>query len=362
MAIMLKESDVLEQGIQALKECFQLIPSVEIVPFERDAWEGEADFLMYVRTRSANQLIFVEVKSPGTPKNVRNVVNSLSSVLRRNPAGYGMVVAPYVSPKSAEICASAGMGYLDLSGNCRIAFQEVFINRQNFPNKYPYKAGLSSLYSPKAERILRVLLTYPYRPWKTLTLADEAQVSPGMITHVRRKLDEEEWIESNPEGFQLIQPATLLQDWAENYSFRKSITLDCYSIKNLAEVEKEIAEACDALSIRYALTSFSASNRLAPMVRHPRVTAYIDQSTNRLAEKLSMKPVESGANVALVRPYDAGVFWNAQEVEGIKIATPIQVYLDLVNNRGRGEEAATFLYREVIEATWQQQRMNTTRS
>jgi hypothetical protein len=362
MAIMLKESDVLGQGIQALKECLQLIPSVEIVSLEQEAQDRGADLLMYVRTRSANQLIFVEMKSPGTPKNVRNAVNSLSSVLRRNPAGYGMVVAPYVSPKSAEICASAGMGYLDLSGNCRIAFQEVFINRENFLNKYPYKAGLSTLYSPKAERILRVLLTYPYRPWKTLALADVAQVSPGMITHVRKKLDEEEWIESTSEGFQLAEPAKLLQDWAENYSFRRSSALDCYSTKNLAEVEKEIAEACDTLSISYALTSFSASNRLAPMVRNPRVTAYIDQNVNRLAEQLSLKPVESGANISLVSPYDAGVFWNAQEVNGIKIATPIQVYLDLVNNRGRGEEAATFLYKEVIEATWQQQRMNTTRS
>jgi hypothetical protein len=362
MAIMLKESEVLEQALQALKECFLLIPSIEIASLERERRDREAGFLMKVRTKSADQNILVEVKSPGTPKNIRNAVNSLSRVLRNTPAGYGIVVAPYISPISAQICQGEGIGYLDLSGNCRIAFHEVFIDRQNFPNKYPYPSGISSLYSPKSERILRVLLTYPYRPWKTLALADEAQVSPGMITHVRKKLDEEEWIESTPHGFILIEPAKLLRDWAENYSFQKNSALDCYSINNLSEVEQEISEVCDSQQIKYALTGFSASNRLAPMVRNPRITVYVGQSPSRLAEAVSLKPVDSGANVSLVSPYDEGVFWNAQEVDGIKIATPVQVYLDLINDRGRGEDAASFLYQEVIEAAWQRQRMITIRS
>ena len=359
---MLKEKDVFEKGIQALKECFLPISSLEIVTLERNIRDTEPDLLVKVRTKSADQLILSEVKSQGTPKSTRNSVNALKNYLKNNPSSYGIVIAPYISPNSAEICKEAGIGYLDLSGNCRIAFQEVFINRENCPNKYPYKASISSLYSPKSERILRVLLTYPYRPWKTLELAEEAQVSPGMITHVRKKLDEEEWIESTREGFQLTEPSKLLQDWSENYSFRKNTMLDFHSIKPPSEVETEIAEVCDSMRIRYALTGFSASNRLAPMVRSRRVMAYVDQDVDRLVEKLSLKPVDSGANVSLLNPYDEGVFWNAKEINGILITTPVQVYLDLVSYRGRGQEAADFLYQEIIQKSWQQQKSSTTGS
>ena len=268
---MLKEKEVLEKGIQALKECLILIPFLEIVSLEKNTWEPDQDFLLKIRTENMDQSILIEVKTLGTPKSIRGAVNSLKNNLQGNPSSYGIVIAPYISPKSAEICVGSGIGYLDLSGNCRIAFQEVFINRENFPNKYPYKSDISSLYSPKSERILRVLLTYPYRFWKTLELAKEAQISPGMITHVRKKLNEEEWIESTPVGFRLIEPAKLLQDWAKNYSFQKNTILDFYSLKPLPEVEKEIAQVCDSLNICYALTSFSASSRLAPMVRNQRV-------------------------------------------------------------------------------------------
>lgn len=68
---------------------------------------------------------------------------------------------------------------------------------------------------------------------------------------------------------------------------------------------------------------------------------------------LGLKEVPSGANVTLLSPYDDGVFYGgAAEVDGLRIASPIQVYLDLIGYRGRGEEAATFVLEQVVEHTW----------
>jgi len=75
-----------------------------------------------------------------------------------------------------------------------------------------------------------------------------------------------------------------------------------------------------------------------------------------------MKPVESGANVILIAPYDEGVFWSAELINGIKVANPVQVYLDLKQLSGRGEEAADFLFQEVLSPRWQQRKMNTINS
>ena len=40
------------------------------------------------------------------------------------------------------------------------------------------------------------------------------------------------------------------------------------------------------------------------------------------------------------------------EYDDIRVTSPIQTYLDVLGFRGRGEEAAETILREVIEPTW----------
>jgi hypothetical protein len=129
-------------------------------------------------------------------------------------------------------------------------------------------------------------------------------------------------------------------------------------MKPLQDLEIEIADTCNKMNISYALTGFSASNRLAPMVRGQRAMIYVSRNIDLVAEKVGLKPVESGANIILIQPYDDGVFWNAKSIGDLEISEPVQVYLDLKRYPGRGEEAADFLFREVINSRWQQLKMN----
>jgi hypothetical protein len=83
----------------------------------------------------------------------------------------------------------------------------------------------------------------------------------------------------------------------------------------------------------------------------PARSAYLDGLAEQVASQFGWKLVESGANVTLLVPYDAGVFFNSQEIDGSQVATPIQVYMDLQASRGRAEEAAQAV-RKVIEQIW----------
>jgi hypothetical protein len=64
-------------------------------------------------------------------------------------------------------------------------------------------------------------------------------------------------------------------------------------------------------------------------------------------------PAERGANVSLWKPSDESVFFAAKEIDKIKIASPVQLYLDLNKYPGRGKEAAGAILDEVIRLTWQ---------
>ena len=70
-----------------------------------------------------------------------------------------------------------------------------------------------------------------------------------------------------------------------------------------------------------------------------------------LTDSLGWKPVATGANVSLLMPYDEGVFFESRNIEGAQSAAPVQIYLDLQNFRGRGQEAAQAI-RKVIEQSW----------
>ncbi len=360
---MIKEADISKKGLLAFRDCLAAVPSLVIDSIEENAGRDGPGYRACICSEGGpQQIVYLEIKTLGTPKSAREAVNLLLRKLQVETWAYGVFVAPYISPSSAALCQEAGIGYVDLSGNCRIAFQRVFISREKMGNQYSLNTGLKSIYSPKSERILRVLLDSPYQPWKAIDLAEESQVSLGMITQVSKKLIEEEWLKKTPQGIVLTQPESLLADWVNNYTLKRSVQHNFYTLKPLREVESEIAKVCDRLNIPYALTGFSASNRLAPMVRGQRAMIYIQRDVHLIAEPVGLKPVESGANITLIQPYDHGVFWNAQPMDDLQVANPIQVYLDLKRHPGRGEEAADFLYREVIDPRWQQQKMNTTTS
>lgn len=355
---MLKKVDVSSKGLLAFRNCLSVVPSLTINSIEEVTNKDQPDYRAVVQGEGFKQIVCLVIKTLGTPKSTREAVNLLLRRIQNEPAIYGVFVAPYISPRSAAICKESGIGYIDLSGNCSIAFKQVFISRERMENQFPLKTSLSSIYSPKSERILRVLLTYPYQSWKTIDLAKEAQVSLGMITHVSKKLIEEEWLKKTSQGISLIQPENLLADWTNNYTIKRNILTNYYTLKPIQDIEIEIAETCGKLDIPYALTGFSASNRLAPMVRGQRAMIYVNRDIDSLAEKVGLKPVESGANIILIQPYDDGIFWNAESIDDLQISDPVQVYLDLKRYPGRGEEAADFLLREVINPRWQQLKMN----
>jgi len=100
------------------------------------------------------------------------------------------------------------------------------------------------------------------------------------------------------------------------------------------------------------LTGFSGAARYAPSVRYQRAMAYVSRDVERITQNLSLKEVTSGANFTLLTPYDEGVLYGTRAVEGICIASPVQVYLDLFGMKGRGEEAAQAMLDEVIRRSW----------
>jgi hypothetical protein len=340
---------------QAVRRTLSEVPSLSIGPTKPGGLTADAgfDFALPVNTNGGRFRLLCEVKSSGQPRIARAASLQLLRYARPKSGDYAVFIAPFVSPQAAQICTREGVGYLDLAGNCRLAFGRVYIQKDQYPNPFVHRRDLRSLYSPKAERVLRVLLANPKKSWKTQALADAAQVSLGQVANVKKLLGDREWIQTELAGFRLSDPGVLLTEWGANYRSSRNAVNDFYSLKDTAQAETEIAKTCDKLAVTYGFSGFSGAARLAPAVRYQRVTVYVADGLDALVEDLGLKPVSSGANVSLLAPYDAGVFYASRRIGAATIVSPIQVYLDLLTMKGRGEEAATAILEEVIKPTWQ---------
>ncbi len=339
---------------KALDSCLARVPFLKYTIRREPRSQANLcpDLLVELNQPSGKQTLVVEAKNNGQPRLAREAVNQLLRYQESYPGAYGIFMAPYISSQAAELLAADGVGYIDLAGNCRLSFGQVYIEQEGKPNPRPMKRDIRSLYSPKAARVLRVMLSAPKVFWKTQALAKEAEVSLGQVANVKKLLGDREWLLSSPDGFGLNQPEAVLAEWSQNYSFRKNQARDFYSLKPVPEIEASLARECRKLKARYALTGFSGSSRFAPAVRYQRVMAFVSADLEILARALNLKEVTSGANVTILTPYDEGVYYGAKMIDGTMIASPVQIYLDIVGFKGRGEEAATMLLEKIIKPSW----------
>jgi hypothetical protein len=392
-----------ERAILCLREALAAVPFAGQVLIERKtlAASNGAGFAVTVQLQRSEGLspiqkkLLCRVRSSGQPRIAREACLLLAEEVQASPDAYPVLIAPYFTAAATAVCDRYKVGYLDFAGNRRLAFDNVFIQRERFPNVAVAKRELRSLYSPKAERVLRVLLAAGPRVWRTQALADAAGVSLGQVASVKKLLSDREWIDSGAMGFCVagygmgspdgdgdgfgggygygsgsgagsghgsgmgdgtngafqVAAAPMISEWAANYRGSRNEALEFYSLKSVPEIETDLAEMAAQGKLRIVFTGFSAAARFAPSVRYPRVTAYVD-NVDDVAAALGLKRVSSGANVVLIRPYDEGVYFGAALRDGAPVVSAIQAYLDLITSKGRGEEAARAILEEVIQAQW----------
>ncbi len=354
---MLNLDDLLKNAEKVIGERFQSIPDTHILLKRADGNTLGPDFVLRLRRPNGPKTILFEVKNNGQPREALRAIHQIQDYLKNYSNSYGVLVAPYISDRAAEICQKANIGVLDLAGNCRLAFDEVFIEYKGVPNPFNIRRDLRTLFSPKSSRVLRVLLNQPKKTWTVQELSKEASVSMGQVSNVKNLLDYREWISVSKEGIKLTEPKELLTEWVSHYSYiRDNFIEPFYSLKSFEEQMNVLAGNSVGTKVlgfnnRFALTGYAGANFIFPYVRSHTVSLYVDD-VEFWIPRLGLKRVESGDNVFLVKPYDEGVFYNCQYFKNVPIVSSIQLYLDLITMGGRGKDGAEALFNEVIIKQW----------
>jgi hypothetical protein len=353
---------IVSDANKRLHELLSRVPFIRVSKPQRGTGSREdgelfpMDGFLQVRTANSSWWLLLDVKSHAQLRDARQAIDYLKRYAQvLGERAYPIFVSQYLSPSIRSFCAENDIGYFDFSGNCRLIFDQVFIEREVPASETPERKRLKSLFSLKSSRVMRRLLSDPQRLWKVQLLAQEAAVSAATVSLMKDKLLGEEYATRDGEGFIITKSEQLLEDWARNYDPHQHKQIECYGSEDLAELESRFAKYCGEKSINYAFTLFSGAKRVAPFTRGiQRGYAYVSSEHNLddLMVALKWKPVDSGGNFRLIAPVDDDLLWGKQEVDGDCVVSDIQLYLDLASNRGRGEENAEYLLEQRIRPRW----------
>jgi hypothetical protein len=344
-----------EAAEQLLWDCLNEIPFVQTNKVEQRIIPepGRPEIVARIKINDRERVILAEVKPNGQSRLIREAIGEILKYRETYADAYGLVIAPCVTSQAAKICKQEGIGYLDFSGNCYLNFDFVFVSKAGRTASIPKKKKFRSWFSPRAERVLRILLMFPQRIWQIRELAREAYVTPHHALNIKHHLMRRQWLEDCNHGFRLARADLLLDEWSANYLPARSTERVFSSAKGVVEIEAGLAAVCQDQIIPYALMGFSAAMRFDQMLHEDRVSAYVLSDLSKIISALELSEAPAGkGNVSLWIPYDEGVLRGAQQFDHAKITTPIQTYLDLIHLDGRGEAAANQIWENFIKSAW----------
>jgi hypothetical protein len=264
-----------------------------------------------------------------------------------------LVVAPYVSPRTQELLAAAGIGYADPTGNLRLTLERpaLFIERMGATsNPQPDMRPLHSLKGPTAGRVVRALCDFR-PPYGIRELAERSGTPIASVSRVVALLDREALLTREPRGpVRAVDWAGLIRRWAQDYAFTASNRVTTLLAPRGIPA---LLGTLPAAALRYAVTGSLAAAARAPIAAPRLATVYVGDALTAAAT-LGLRPTEAGANVLLAEPFDPVVFERCWQDDGVTYAALSQVAADLLTSPGRapaeGEELLRWMGEH--EAAW----------
>jgi hypothetical protein len=216
---------------------------------------------------------------------------------------------------------------------------------------------MRSLFSGRRAQVLHTLLMRHQDWFGGKELAEQAMVSPATASQVLTELERFDWLVSRGQGpskeRHLKEPAALLDAWAKQLASIRPPELRRYYVPSMKAdtLLEQIGQVFANHDVGYAISHEAAAQRYAPFlssVSQVRCRILIGPAADAAIGELGARMVKEGANFAIIEAKSTGELLFRERVGGIWLASPIQVYLDLLRGEGRAKEMAEHLRKERI--------------
>lgn len=287
---------------------------------------------------------------------IKDTIAMLEWVGRDSPDEHvKILLTEYLSKKAQEMLRKSEIGFIDSVGNAWIDSKNLLIDKRgNKPSGTSSHGRIPSVFADKATLVSRFLLYDGTRGIREIsTLLDELgfSLTPGYVSKVINSLISEHYAHRSEEGFRLVNKKLFLEDWVNAYKKKRvyrSIEGWYYPTPALDNLAQMIGSQ---LGEHGVLTDRAGAHFVDPYTTFDSIDVLANNKKNvaDVLQAMGASPVDRGANINLIEPhYSVSAFFGSQEVEGVRVASDIQLYLDLSHQPKRGLEAAQHLYQQRV--------------
>jgi hypothetical protein len=355
------ERQLINQFLEALHALPEVRAHAELVEAGPRADAGY-DARVDVRVAGRPLKLLIEAKKALYPRDVRQALWQLKADRNRRSEtpnaheNVSLLIAEAISPGAKELLREQGVGYYDSGGSLFLPARGVYVYVDKPPPK-PLSRSIRSLFSKRRAQVVHALLVR-HEDWHGVKgLAEQARVSAATASQVLTELERFDWLESRGQGpakeRHVRDPRALLDGWVEQLALLRHPALRRYYVPSARAdglVEK-MAHAFAMHKVDYAITHEAAAQRYSPFlsnVSQVRCRLPTGTAADRAIADLDARVVSEGANLAIVEVKSPDELLFREQMDGIWLASPIQVYLDLMRGEGRAKEMAEHLRRERI--------------
>ncbi|MGD8741636.1 MAG: type IV toxin-antitoxin system AbiEi family antitoxin [Desulfobacterales bacterium] len=322
------------------------------MPFEKET--GHPDFRGSIQFRDQESDIIGEVVSQKSSAIFKDKLALLKAFASREKEIVPVVIAQYLSEGKREACKKAGINYIDLSGNILLSFENLYIERVGFPNRFPEERRGRNPFSDKASLILRLLLSHKKRLWGIRELAGDLDLDPGFVSRMARELENRNYAARVNSKIRIRNAKSILEDWVREYNYKKNRESRFFCLaKRPEEIIAKLSGAEIPSDIPYALGLQAGSSLISPYAVFDSVHIYVQdqQAINYFKKQLELEEARQGENVVLMLPYyKHSAFYGRQKAKNLWVVSDLQLYLDLYNYPIRGLEQAEHLFEKRLSS------------
>ncbi|WP_174567692.1 hypothetical protein [Nocardia altamirensis] len=335
------EAQILAAGATAIRDRLPSSWSLTERP-ELLRSDGRADALFTVRAPDGREVILVvEAKNVFRAGDVGPLRTRLASVLAEYPASIGVVFARHLSRSTRERLTDAGLSYLDATGNLLIQAESPAVYlRDRGADADPWRGPgrpRGTLKGEPAAKVVRALLDFP-GPWKIRELVDISRSSTGSVYRVIEFL-EGEGLATREDGLiNIVAWTALLRRWSQDYQYLHTNTITRWiAPRGLPALLDQIRTAGFS---DYAVTGSIAAAAWASYAPARSAMIYTPDPAGAAAA-WNLRDTDTGANVLIAQPaYPVLLARTTEALDGLRIAAPTQVAVDLMTGPGRAPSEA----------------------
>lgn len=354
------ERQMIERFLDALRE----LPDVraELDPAKPASLAGRRGYDARIEVLVAGKpvTLLIEAKKTVYPRDVRQALwqfrESSHGMPTQREETQSLLIAEAISPGAKEMLRAERVGYYDSGGSLYLPASGAYFYIEKPPPKILTKS-VRALFSGRRAQVVHALLVRPLDWFGVKDIAEEAQVSPATASQVLSELDRFDWLVSRGQGpskeRHLREPAALLDAWAKQLASMRPPNLRRYYVPDVKAdaLVEHVARAFDSHEAGYAISYEAAAQRYAPFlssVSQVRTLLLLGPSADAAIGEIGARLVTEGANLAVVEAKSWGELLFRERVGAAWLASPVQVYLDLLRGEGRAREMAEHLRKERI--------------